>query len=454
MTSFVRSLCNHMSERFRRMPERPPNVEFFNVDRLARTLDQRDVKRKEVDAAFEAAYVATVPHPKRERLNREYLREEIRRVIKGRDARQDHYLDTGTFERLGRIRSFKLADRRLCWRLREVWDHEMQKRQTVDFADRLIRARDLAQESDPVFRAAIVDESQDMTQVQMQFVRALVGGHPQEDLRCDAILALDDAAQRIYPGGFRPKWAGLDFQGNSSFLKRNFRNTKQIFNAARMVRGEVIVGKDDNDDGASEDVIFDRGEGERPRLIVTQKKEVSEILTGISTLLNEGYQPEEISVLTRRNEEVKQILDSLRKQEEGIRCIDLKELTTAVRLGPGVRIGTFDRAKGMEFRAVIIPRLGASRFPLHPDESKTSQLRLDVRGSNRDATEEEKELRQLNLDRLYVAMTRARDRLYLIADEQPCPEIEHARDCGRLDDHHTWPDSSERNPEPIHPVAR
>ena len=39
-----------------------------------------------------------------------------------------------------------------------------------------------------------------------------------------------------------------------------------------------------------------------------------------------------------------------------------------------------------------------------------------------------REARLLNLDRLYVAMTRARDRLYLIADEQPCDEIQRVRD--------------------------
>ncbi len=32
------------------------------------------------------------------------------------------------------------------------------------------------------------------------------------------------------------------------------------------------------------------------------------------------------------------------------------------------------------------------------------------------------------LDRLYVGMTRARERLYLVADEVPCEELEKARD--------------------------
>lgn len=101
---------------------------------------------------------------------------------------------------------------------------------------------------------------------------------------------LDDAAQRIYPGGFRPAWASLNFAGNSDTLVVNFRNTRRIFQAARAVRGEVVVSRDANDDGSVDAVRFESDEGDRP--------------------------------------------------------VNLKDL----RDGPledGVRIGTFDRAKGM-----------------------------------------------------------------------------------------------------------
>ena len=177
----------------------------------------------------------------------------VHSCIKGRDSRQDEYLDTDKFERLG-ARSFRLDDRKKCWHLREVWDEEMRKRGTEDFADLMIKARDLAHKSAPEYRAAIIDESQDMTLVQMQFVRALVGWCSENDLSRDAILILDNSAQRIYPRGFRPKWAGLYFKVTGEILKQNFCNNKRIFDAARSIRGEIIIGKEDNDDGACDEV--------------------------------------------------------------------------------------------------------------------------------------------------------------------------------------------------------
>ena len=48
--------------------------------------------------------------------------------------------------------------------------------------------------------------------------------------------------------------------------------------------------------------------------------------------------------------------------------------------------------------------------------------------------EEEKEARRLLVDRLYVGMTRARDLLYLIADERPIENIEKAIRSNRIQD--------------------
>ena len=56
-----------------------------------------------------------------------------------------------------------------------------------------------------------------------------------------------------------------------------------------------------------------------------------------------------------------------------IRYVNLKDL----RDGPledGVRIGTIGRTKGMELRAVIIPRLGESRFPIDTEDRRSGQL--------------------------------------------------------------------------------
>ena len=438
VTTFSRSLCVDMARLFQRFPDPPDNVRFVNVDQLASQFlnEQADkidgsqfLRRRDIEAAFEIACGKSVPQETN--LDNNYLKEEIQSVIKGRDAKKEEYLDTGRFERLGRKRSFKKADREICWHLREAWDKEMKRLGTVDFPDRLVEARNLAEkQSKPRYRAAIVDEAQDLTLVGIQFVRALVAGNPKEKLRRDSILVLDDAAQRIYPGGFRPKWAKLDFRGNSDILEVNFRNTKRIFQAAQAVRGEVPLSKGANDDGTVDAVHFERGEGDRPVLIVTNRKEVPVLLEQINYLVkNEGFRHNEIGVLVLRNGDANKLINFLKGRE--IPCVNLKELRSGP-LGDGIRVGTFDRAKGMTYRAVFIPRMGESQFPFSREingSEKRAQAALQLPGNESVLpNEENQEERQLKLDRLYVAMTRARDRLYLIADEDPCDEIQRSRD--------------------------
>ena len=72
----------------------------------------------------------------------------------------------------------------------------------------------------------------------------------------------------------------------------------------------------------------------------------------------------EFGILMRRNEDARSCVDFLRNR--GIEAVPLKDLKDKGRLQHGIRVGTFDRCKGPEFRAVFIPRLGASQFPGPP----------------------------------------------------------------------------------------
>ena len=446
VTTFSRSLCNHMESRFGRIPDTPCNVDFINVDKLAYHFAPRPLDSKAVDEAFEAAYPRVVPRPDMARLDRRYLQDEVRRVIKGRGAQREEYLDTSRFERLGRGRKhFRRREREISWNLRVEWDREMKALDTVDFPDRLLEARDRARElSSPPYRAAIVDEAQDMTQVGVEFVWALIGGKPGAGLRKDGLMILDDAAQRIYPGGWKPMWAGLKFtNANSDILRVNYRNASRVFNAARAVRGEVDTIQRPQDEGTLDPDRFERPKGDRPILAVVQPRQPGDPGSGESALIleritklveEEDFKHDEIGVLVLHNSDADMLVDMFSRQ--GIPCASLKDLTDG-ELGEGVRVGTFDRGKGLEFRAVFLPRLGDSRFPLDEDDMQPGQIVMkvaDPRAGGAAETEEDLERRRRNLDRLYVAMTRTRDRLYLIADEEPCREIRLARDDGCFED--------------------
>lgn len=430
VTTFSRSLTNHMKAHFKRLPDAPSNVDFINIDRLpGKVLEEKP--RIDVDGmqqAFDEAFKTTVPEDVARRLSPEYLREEISRVIKGRDPSKAEYLDAGRFERLGRVRSLKRPDREICWQLREAWDCGMKRRGIESFEDRLVGARNRAwRATSPMYRAAIIDEGQDMTLVGVQLVRALLAGRAENRLQVNSLLVLDDSAQRIYPGGYRPRWANLNFKGNSRTIHHNYRNSPQIFGAAQAVRGHMVVGKDDNDDGTVGDVEFEREQGMRPVLLTMRDGEAPAILAEIQSLVaHEGFNYEEIGLLTRRNGNVDALAKYLKRNS--VPCDNLSKLRFGSTLDEGVRVGTFDRAKGMEFRAVFIARLGKSVFPLEKTErGQAHQIALDPdKRSTLPLTDEEREASQLHLDRLYVAMTRARERLYLVASEGACREIQRA----------------------------
>ena len=430
VTTFSRSLCNYMKSLFVKLPDAPKNVDFLNVHKLAWDIlggPGLEIDKEGIEEAFDIAYRKTVPEQLTKQFGKEYIYEEIARVIKGRGASREEYLDTGRFERLGRFRSLKKEYREICWRLREQWDQELNRRGLTTFEDCLLTARNkIWDEDNPRFRSAIIDEGQDLTLVEVQLVRGLVAGKPGRQLGADSILMVDDSAQRIYAGGFRPSWAGLDFSGRSERLSVNYRNSRSIFEAAVAVRGKVVVAKDANDDGAVEDVKCELEEGPPPVLLIGVEKELKAVSDCIDKLIkSQGYKHSEIAVLALHNTDIEEILKFFYREK--LPCANLQDLRRRP-LGEVVRVGTFDRAKGIEFRAVFIVRLGNSIFPLgEEDRLQRRQIPLDSIAEP-ELSEEEEELYQLHLDRLYVAMTRARERLFLIMNEQPCPEIMRAYD--------------------------
>lgn len=421
-TTFSRSLTNQQQTLFKRMPDAPDNVDFLNIDRIVWNLagdDLKVVSKTENDAAFDRAYQSVVPGSCIEHCGPDYLREEIEYIIKGRGASREEYLDTDRFERFGRRLRFRRAERECCWRLMETWIRETPDGK-ADFPTLRVLARDKAWELDqPTYRAAIVDEAQDMTLTSMQLTRALVAGKPENLVPPDGLLILDDAAQHIYTGGYRLKWANIEVTGRSQTVQINYRNTGQIVKTAAAVRGDTLLAKEDNDQGAVVPATFARKDGSAPVFIRVQPMGESPVIAKEIRQLrqNERLPLEAIGVLMHHNEDVRKLAKFL--EANNIPCA-LLSASRHGTLGEGVRVGTFDRSKGLEFQVVFIPRLGVSIFPGIDDSEQIEEA---------SAGDIAAETRQLQLDRLYVGMTRATDRLYLLADEEPCPELEKAYDC-------------------------
>ena len=416
-TSNSRSLAELLEKRFRNLPMAPSNVEFANIDRIVYRFDRWPPAHFSlVDQTWKAACKELIPGSPLERISRDYLREEIERVIKGNGLQSlEDYL---SIERIGRKRSLSQNLRKLVWDLYELWAGKLRERNAITFADKRIRVRDSVQRlAQAPYRCVVVDEAQDVTLVELQLARALVAGSPENPVPKDGILILDDPAQRIYAGGYRLGWASLDITGRAQLLSKNYGNAPAVYRAAKRVRGNELVALEHEDDKyvLDAELDFHEREDEKPSLVLVDSggefPYLREKIREVTAIDN--YSPNEIAVFLKHNIQVEDTIRFL--QSHGITCA---RLTRDGFSGDGIGVGTYDRARGLEFRAVFLPRLGSTQFPEGTDDTGGEPQNIDP--------DQDLESRQLELDRLYVAMTRAREHLLLIADEEPCEEIRRA----------------------------
>ena len=283
----------------------------------------------------------------------------------------------------------------------------------MDFPDVIREARDLARNHrEPMYRAAIVDESQDLTLVGLQLVQALVAKGREND-EVDALFIVGDGAQKIYPGGYTLAQAGVDIRGNSAVLRVNYRNTRPIIRAAMACAGSETVNDlgDEYRRGDADPVAL--REGARPRLVCAGNLsgQIAHVAAEINRLCTGGdLGPGDIGVFASSNAAVDRTLAHL--ADHGIDCQNLRGFDG--RPNRSVKVGTFHRAKGLEFKVVFLLGLSDQSFP-RPRRQGQSDA-------------EYQEQRALQLSKLFVAMTRARDGLFLLCDEEPSRVLYEALD--------------------------
>ena len=418
-TTFIKSLPPVFKNLYGRLPAAIEGaVEFVNVDRLAYRLCAQTGSRPNLDlatadTAFRQSHEAVVRPGTplhRARLTARYLRDEVTAVLKGRGVESlEEYL---RLERTGRRTPFSAAMREQVWELREEWDRRLGQAGIVDFPDIVRRARDLARSrQEPVYRAAIVDESQDLTLVGLQLIRALVGDAGGRDQR-DALFIVGDGAQKIYPGGFTLAQAGVDVRGNSAVLRVNYRNTRQIIDAALACAGAEPVD-DLGDEYRRGDAAAEahRG-GVRPYLVRAESfgAQIAYVVERAGRLGGTGALDHgDIGVFTPTNQLAQQVIGGI--EAAGLRCQPLNEFDG--RPSNAIKVGTFHRAKGLEFKVTFVLGVSSGRFPM-PRSRETSA--------------EYNERQALEISELFVAMTRARDGLFVLYSNEPSDVLIEALD--------------------------
>ncbi len=421
-TTFIKTLPPVFEALYLRVPGAlAGEVEFVNVDRLARKVckeagEHPSLDIRAVDAAFKTAYMRTVPPDSplaRSGFTERYVRDEISVVIKGRAIDSlDEYLQIA---RTGRKAPMGRRLRTQVWELRESWDREMASQGVVDFPDIILRALHHARRlEEPHYSAVIVDEAQDITMAGLLFLRALVNApHPDED-RPNGLLILGDGAQRIYPGGYTLRQAGIEVRGRTTVLSVNYRNTDEILGAAMAVAGDNRVHDLAEDFRRGEERADTSRRGPRPLLVKAAglDGQLDEIVRRIGqiTEVDKDIGPGDIAILVPMRHQVKKVCDRIKRTRFGVQRLERYD----GRPNSLIKVGTFHRGKGLEFKVVFLPDLTKGRFPRKPKRNQT--------------VEEAAEARELEISQLFVAMTRARDILVLLHDHLPSEALVYVVD--------------------------
>lgn len=308
--------------------------------------------------------------------------------------------------RVGRKKSLTRKQRAEVWRLKERYEELKRQHDWVDWQEVYNRAANYLNDNDiRPYTNVIADEFQDFTNPQLRFLRALV-----KEGRNDLFLT-GDPFQKIYSNRkMNFSSAGINVRGKrSQKLKVNYRTTEEI---KRIAVSVVKDHKYDDLDGGEENnkgyVSLVHGERPSYHMFASAAEEASQALKYVEACEAEGIPLKDICIAAKARAQYKDAQDLLHR--EGVKYCEVK---SGERQGEkdGVSFCPFHSLKGLEYRVVILVGINEKNIP-----SQTPPARPGAEDDNNNP----EEVRSL----LYVAMTRARQMVFLTGYGEPTGLLE------------------------------
>lgn len=300
--------------------------------------------------------------------------------------------DYKSVTRTGRGTPLGIRQRLQAWNIFDALQQDLRTEGFMSF-ERLCfeTAKLLEAEPGVFFDHVIADEVQDFGPAELTLLRALVR------LTKNDLFLAGDVGQRIYKVGSSYAAAGIDVRGRAAVLRLNYRTTEQIRRYADSILPEELADVDGNSE-TRHTISLLSGPKPEVRGFGSAEEEIRYLAEQLQTWLTNGYRACDIAIFARTHQILKQraqvVLDLC-----GLRGAYLNDEDPP---SPSdVSLGTMHRAKGLEFRIVVVMGCEADQLPL-----AAALGSVDDEAARRDFTERERHL-------LYVANTRAREHLTL-----------------------------------------
>ncbi len=216
------------------------------------------------------------------------------------------------------------------------------------------------------------------------------------DPATNALLVLYDDAQSIYRNGEKRKFSfssvGIQAKGRTTILRLNYRNTAEVLAVARSFAHDLLTAREADDDDVPQVRPETAGRhGAYPELLRcdSSREEQDLLVTRIRQEIENGRSPGDMAIVYRHVPLAREIEATLRRNGLAFSSgITREGRDTLFASNDTIKVVSMHSSKGLEFPVVLIPGLG------------------DLPKSGDDPADEAR--------LLYVAMTRALDRLIMM----------------------------------------
>ncbi len=381
----------------------PENLAIETYDHFAVRYGAKKDHRIEYDVANLLPYVLTAA--KGTSMDTSFAQSEIVSIIEARNVRTlEEYQK---LRRHGRGAALGPKGRATIWGIYERYRNELEKNRLADIGIARMAACDSTKNVSTTeqFDFVIVDEVQDLQASALKMMVHLTRGKG----TAKHLMLVGDAGQTIHSRGF--SWAAVDLSiggGNVHSLGQSERSTQEILDFARALFAAPA--------GAlSQDIeqLTSSKTGARPRIIDDLPAEDAlyiRLVKDIQDRLDEGVSYTKIAVIAHS----KSKLAAIAKAFEGAGIPTVQQNQDNFYTKTAVKLITAHSAKGLEFSEVYIPDANDGVYPYWTNKEIV------------DADDHaEKNVQDCKL--LYVAATRAADRLTIAYVIKPSPILQNAR---------------------------
>jgi superfamily I DNA/RNA helicase/mRNA-degrading endonuclease RelE of RelBE toxin-antitoxin system len=302
--------------------------------------------------------------------------------------------------RLGRKTKLPEARRVAVWAVVEQAQAQLREQGLVTHAQMFSQlAKHFEGVASPPFDFIVVDEAQDVSVAQLKFLAAL--GAQTGVPKPNGLFFAGDLGQRIFQLPFSWKSLGVDVRGRARTLTINYRTSHQIRAQADRLLGPEVADVDGNVETRKGTVSVFNGQQPSVRTFTSEAREIAGVGAWLKACCGEDVRPAEMAVFVRSEAQLDRARQAVKAAGLDFCVLDDKVRPEETK----VSICSMHLAKGLEFRAVAVMACDDEVVPLQ------SRIQDIVDGADL------QEVYNTERHLLYVACTRARDRLFITATE-------------------------------------